>query len=59
MTSWITDIAGELKVYVNLKANGVVKSFGIVKLVILDGANPSNDTITEAQYQLLLDNINN
>ena len=58
ITSWVTDIVGILKITVRVNIAGTDKAFAIVNLPVLEGLTPVGDTITEAHYQELLNNIN-
>lgn len=53
LSSWVSDIAGDLKVSV-LVDN---MAFGMVLLPVRAGLTPSGDTITDMQYQALLNDI--
>jgi hypothetical protein len=54
LSSWVSDIAGDLKI--SVLVNNM--AFTQVLLPVRAGLTPSGDTITNMQYQALLNNIN-
>lgn len=61
ITNWITEVAGKLKFNVRLKetVGGVIqtKVTGICYRVVGEAIDPADQTITDVQYQALLDAI--
>lgn len=55
---WICDVAGTLTITVKLKNGEVVETFGPAYKDVLEGVQPSNETIEQAQYDALNEAIN-
>ena len=54
ISSWITDVAGEVKFTTRLKQGESIINFGNAFIPIENGVLPSDETISEAQYDAVL-----
>lgn len=59
VVSWISDVAGELKLSVYLKdtEGNIIQAIPVVMLNVAAGIQPSGDTITNAQYQDIINQL--
>lgn len=57
MGGWITDVAGILKISVEIKHDETIQTFGMAEIVIKESVEQSGETITDTQYQMLLQKI--
>ena len=57
--TWFTAVDGIGKIFTIIKVNGeTIAPFAVAKVQIFEGGTPSDDTISQEQYNELLSNIN-